>query len=111
MSSNVRSSNGTRYRSLRVQVRARGEGCWICRAFGRDPTIDYSLPAGDPRSFEVDHLVPVSRGGALYDPANCVAAHRACNQWRGNKTVEQVLALAELGRKPARIKAELTTDW
>lgn len=36
-------------------------------------------------SFECDELVPVSRGGSPYDPANVDAAHRICNEKRGNK--------------------------
>lgn len=45
-------------------------------------------------SFEVDELMPVSLGGDPLDRANVDAAHRCCNQWRGNKTVAQVLAIA-----------------
>lgn len=46
--------------------------------------IDYSLPAGDPMSFEVDEIVPVSKGGDPLDRGNVAAAHRICNQRRGN---------------------------
>jgi 5-methylcytosine-specific restriction endonuclease McrA len=47
--------------------------------------IDYGLPAGDPMSFEVDELIPVSRGGDPLDRANVDAAHRICNQRKGNR--------------------------
>ena len=33
-------------------------------------------------------------GGDPLDPLNLDAAHRCCNEWRGAKTVEQVLAIA-----------------
>lgn len=36
-------------------------------------------------SFEVDEIVPVSRGGDPLDYANVDAAHRICNQRRGNR--------------------------
>lgn len=36
-------------------------------------------------SFEVDELVPVSRGGDPLDYTNVGAAHRICNQRRGNR--------------------------
>nr|DAM59856.1 MAG TPA: HNH endonuclease [Caudoviricetes sp.] len=36
-------------------------------------------------SFEVDEVVPVSRGGSPIDRANVQPAHRICNQRRGNR--------------------------
>ena len=36
-------------------------------------------------SFEVDELIPVSRGGDPLDRANVDAAHRICNQRKGNR--------------------------
>lgn len=53
---------------------------------------DYDLPAGDPMSFEVDEIIPVSLGGSPTDPDNVQPAHRICNQRKSNKlgfTVEQ----------------------
>lgn len=85
---NPRSANGSRRRSLLKRMRAVGAPCWICGL-----PIDYSLPARHPLSFECDELVPVSRGGSPYDPANCAAAHRCCNQWRSAKSVAQVEAV------------------
>lgn len=80
MSATNRYANGHARRKLRAWLRAQGRPCHIC---GRP--IDYSLPAGDPMSFEVDELVPVSRGGSPYDRENVDAAHRICNQRRGNR--------------------------
>ena len=91
---NPRRANGTRRNALRSWLRSQGRPCWICRAFGRSGYIDYSLPAGHPYSFEVDELVPVSLGGSPTSRANVDATHRCCNQWRSNKTVDEVLALA-----------------
>lgn len=79
---------------LRRRVMAEGRGCWICRAFGRPDAIDYSLPARHPRSFELDELVPISKGGSPIDYGNVDATHRECNNWRGNRSVAQVLAIA-----------------
>ena len=105
---NVRKSNGHRYRTTTARLRAEGRGCWICRAFGRPDAIDYTLPPLDPGAFEVDHLVPTSRGGSLYDPANLDATHRACNEWRGNRSVPEVLEIARRSQGPA---VRPTTDW
>ncbi len=79
---NPRYSNGHARRQLRAWLKAQGAPCHIC---GR--AIDYSLPAGHPLSFEVDEIVPVSRGGSPLDRANVAAAHRICNERRGNRDV------------------------
>lgn len=79
---NPRTANGAARRKVRKWLRDQGQPCHIC---GR--AIDYTLPAGHPMSFECDELLPVSRGGSPYDPANVAAAHRICNQKRGNKPV------------------------
>ncbi|MFF2475095.1 HNH endonuclease [Streptomyces sp. NPDC058066] len=43
-----------------------------------------------PLAFTLDHLVPLSLGGDLLDPANARSAHRRCNSARGNRaTVKQ----------------------
>lgn len=94
MAYNSRYKNGNARRKLRLWLKAQGRPCWICRAFGRSGDIDYSLPAGHPFAFEVDELVPVSLGGSPIDRANVDATHRCCNQWRGNKTVQQVFEIA-----------------
>ena len=93
--SNPRYAKSTARVKLRNRLKAEGRGCWICRAFGRPDAIDYSLPARHPRSFEVDDLVPVSKGGDPVDYGNVDAAHRECNIWRGNRSVAEVLAIAK----------------
>ena len=98
MSKNPRYSNGSARRKLRRWLRDQHRPCWICAAFGRNATIDYDLPAGHPGSFEVDELIPVSLGGDPLDKSNVDAVHRACNEWRHNKTVDQVVRLAEKAR-------------
>ena len=77
---NPRRANGHRRTELRRWLKAQGRPCHIC---GRP--IDYSLPPGHPMSFEVDELVPVSKGGNPLDRRNVDAAHRICNQRRGNR--------------------------
>ena len=94
MPNNVRSKNGNARRKLRLWLRAQGRPCWICQAFGLDGEIDYSLPSGHPYSFEIDELIPVSKGGSPIDRNNVDAAHRRCNQWRGNKSVATVIRIA-----------------
>lgn len=88
---NPRRTNGSRRTKLRNRVRAMGLPCALC-----GQPIDYSLPAGDPMSYELDEIVPVSRGGSPYDPANVQPAHRICNQRKGNRTAQDV-------RRPAAL--------
>jgi hypothetical protein len=122
--SNPRTKNGTERRKLRAWLKAQGRPCWICRAFGRPGDIDYSLPPGHPYSFEVDELVPVSRfaeGGyssptaCSLDRRNVDAVHRCCNEWRGNKSVDEVLALARGGvqapPRAARLEGPCSRQW
>lgn len=80
---NPRRTNGSRRTKLRNRVRAMGLPCHICGM-----PIDYSLPPGDPMSYELDEIVPVSKGGSPYDPDNVAPAHRVCNQRKGNRTQE-----------------------
>lgn len=108
-SGNARKSNGHRQRQSWSWLRSQERGCWICRAFGRPDAIDYGLPASDPMSFSVDHIVPVSKGGSLYDHDNLDAAHKRCNVWRGNRSVAEVLAMARRSRGVRQV--EPTTDW
>lgn len=77
---NPRYANGNERRKLRAWLRSQGLPCHIC-----GQPIDYGLPAGDPMSFEVDEIVPVSRGGDPLDRSNVAPAHRICNQRKGNR--------------------------
>lgn len=98
--SNPRSKNGNARRKLRARLRAEGRGCWICRAFGRPDHIDYDLPSTHPGAFEVDELIPVSKGGSPIDYSNLDATHRRCNEWRGNRSVQEVIAIARGQGRP-----------
>lgn len=77
--------NGRPYRRFCAQQRALRLPCWLC-----GEPIRYDItgrPAGrHPDAFTLDHIVPISRGGRLLDPANARSAHRRCNSARGNRT-------------------------
>ena len=108
--SNPRTANGHARKQLRKWLAAQERPCWICAAFGRPAAIDYTLPAKHPGAFEVDELVPVSLGGDPLDPLNVDAAHRRCNQWRGNKSVREVLEIARQGKQPEAPTAPPETE-
>ena len=79
-------SNNPRYRkyrarvSLRERVKRRGEPCAIC-----GQPIDYTLPPHHPMAYELDEIIPVSKGGDPVDPDNVRPTHRICNEKRGNR--------------------------
>jgi len=58
-----------RWKELRLEVLKRD--LWRCHWCGGQAN-------------EVDHVVPVSQGGARWDPANLVAACGTCNNGRNN---------------------------
>lgn len=79
---NPRYTNGNARRKIRERLKAEKRPCHIC-----GQPIDYSLPANDPWSFEVDEIVPISQGGDPFDYSNVDAAHRICNQRRGGSAI------------------------
>jgi hypothetical protein len=58
---------------------SKGEHCWLC-----GEPIDYQLRSPHPRSWTLDHAVPVKhRPELMLDPGNFRSAHRECNDYRG----------------------------
>lgn len=87
---NPRRVNGYRRDMLRKRVAAMGLPCAIC-----GQPIDYSLTTWiDPKdgkrkrhplSYELDEIVPISKGGSHIDIDNVQPTHRICNQKKGNR--------------------------
>jgi 5-methylcytosine-specific restriction endonuclease McrA len=67
--SNAPRNTATRDRD-RAAIRRTKPPCGIC-----EQPIDYTLKSPDPMSFEVDHIIPLAKGG-LDELANKQAAHR-----------------------------------
>lgn len=65
-------------RQIRRRLRARGDDCAICHQ-----PIDYTAAQYEPQAFEVDHIIPISRGG-IKSVENARATHRHCNRQRSN---------------------------
>ncbi|WP_375544243.1 HNH endonuclease [Pseudoclavibacter albus] len=59
-----------------------GTTCWLC---------------GLPGATTADHVIPRSRGGAVYDLANLAPAHKRCNESRGNRDAAGADAFIEHG--------------
>lgn len=58
----------------------------VCAICGNP--IDMTAPAKSPLSCEVDHIIPVSRGGAPYDMDNLQLTHAKCNRQKSNRIKE-----------------------
>lgn len=68
--------------------RVKGDQCYICTK-----DIDFNLPWPDPKSASLDHIKPLSRGGA-HTVANTAMVHLLCNQRKGaREVVDSVVAV------------------
>lgn len=70
---------------LRARLRATGAACHIC-----GKAIDYTLKSPDPMSFELDHVIPLSKGGTD-TLGNAAASHRTCNSTKRARLVAPII--------------------
>lgn len=70
----------------RRAIQSKDPYCGECQKF-IDVTLPMKLPDGsyNPLACEVDHIVPTSRGGPLYDLENLRLTHMRCNRKKGAK--------------------------
>lgn len=72
----------TQWRKLRERVRLEESHCHLCGEL-----IDFARQWPDRWAFVVDHVVPLSAGGAAFDRENVRAAHAFCNGSKGAREV------------------------
>lgn len=73
--------NNTEWRAARARAIASLDAiCAICHR-----PIDLQAPKNTPLAVEVDHIIPRSRGGALYALENLQLTHHRCNRQKGAK--------------------------
>lgn len=65
---------------------------WKCQACGVETPIELK-GTFEPNAPELDHIVPLSRGG-FHAPDNCRCLCRSCNADKGDQTDEEWLAAA-----------------
>lgn len=70
----IRARDRKQYENNRKKILATQEVCALCGNI-----VDKNLPAGHPWSAEIDHKIPVSRGGSS-DLENLQLTHRKCNR-------------------------------
>lgn len=104
---NPRRTNGNARNKLRERIKAQRRDCALC-----GNPIDYSLPAGHPGSYELDEIIPVSRGGSPYDVNNVQPVHRICNQKKGNRVISNVKEFKNMKHAPKNFEnIQCSTDW
>ena len=55
----------------------------VCHLCGK--AIDLTLPGTVPQGPTVDHVVPRSKGGRVFDLNNCRPAHKSCNSGKKDR--------------------------
>ncbi|PYY32364.1 HNH endonuclease [Curtobacterium sp. MCBD17_030] len=69
----------------RARIRNTAAACHIC-----GQAIDYTLPHTNPRSFVVDHVIPLAKDGPdTID--NKAAAHRDCNSTKRARLIAPIV--------------------
>ena len=99
-----RYSNGNARRKLRARIKAEGRPCALC-----GKPIDYSLPARHPMSYELDEIIPFSKGGDPLSYENVQPAHRQCNLLKSNKIYKSSAQECKSDKRAAR--AQALTEW
>lgn len=87
MTSNMQtewSRQGSKRRRIRQRFIAQARRGGLDCAFCHQP-INPDAPYLDPGELTVDHIVPLSAGGAPFELANLAPAHRHCNRQAGDK--------------------------
>lgn len=59
--------------------------CYLCGM-----PVDFAIKKG-PYSKQVDHIMPASRGGDLYDQENLRVTHKQCNQIKSANSIESMV--------------------
>ena len=67
---------------VRLTLERFGLVCWLC---------------GLPGANTADHIVPRSKGGAVYNLLNLAPAHKRCNESRGNRHASGPTSVIESG--------------
>ena len=86
----------TAYERNRKKILANEDVCAICGG-----PVDKTLPARHPMSAQVDHIIPVSKGGDPSAMDNLQLTHRKCNRAKADKLPSARAKETERGVDPA----------
>lgn len=73
----------------------------VCAYCGK--LVDKTLPPNDPMSAQVDHKIPISKGGHPSDIENLCLVHACCNKAKGDKLF--------LGQKEEKVVTNQNLPW
>ena len=82
----------------RKRIRATQNVCYLCGKL-----VDKSLPQHDPMSAQVDHKIPISKGGHPSDIENLCLVHACCNRAKSDKLF--------LGEKEEKTVSNQNLPW
>ena len=68
------------WKRIRRVILAEESNCGIC-----GKPVDKDMPARLPGSPEVDHRIPLERGGHPTERSNLMLTHKLCNQKKSNR--------------------------
>lgn len=74
--------HNTAFLKNRKKVMAMYDVCYLCGQL-----VDKNLPPGTPLSPEVDHIIPINKGGHPSSLSNLMLTHRACNRRKSDHLV------------------------
>ena len=74
-------SNGHQWRKAKNTILKTQTYCHLC-----GHTVNKQLPAGHPMAPEIDHIIPLARGGAKTALSNLALTHRSCNLRKSDGT-------------------------
>jgi 5-methylcytosine-specific restriction endonuclease McrA len=88
----VKITSGPTWRRIRAQHKAQASldntPCGICGT-----PIDWDAHPHSPAAYQLDHITPLSKGGAPYEPSNLQPVHRYCNRLKSDRPTRQKVPL------------------
>ena len=97
----------TAYDKNRKKVLASADVCYLC-GLPLDKTIkDHS----NPMFVEVDHIVPLKKGGHPSDLDNLAAVHKCCNRKKYDRLLSQMVTDETLTRTKVNDAIRVAVDW
>jgi 5-methylcytosine-specific restriction endonuclease McrA len=83
------------YNRNRKRILANHDVCAICGG-----PVDKDLPKYHPMSAEIDHIIPISKGGDPVAIENMQLTHRKCNRDKSDKLPSALAKRRETGVDP-----------
>ena len=97
----------TAYEKNRKKVLASAEVCYLC-----GQPLDKSIKdKANPMFVEVDHIVPLKKGGHPSDIDNLAAVHKICNRKKSTRLLSEVATDDKLTRAKVNEAIRVAVDW